>query len=331
MAKAKKKNSPALQRMMALNPDVGRRQLNQLLQKAPQAAPPRQGIVDRLQAQNPQGSLQTQMNPVTGIRTQSWNPNLQGGIESKVPAWGGTPNLGPGIPSNPLPPDFEGGLPGIPSGGSGGPYTGAPGGSGPYGLPSLFSQGLPNAQQGVINSYNTAANRLRERIDSASAAETDQAQRFNLGRGFGNSGAQTAAARDAAASGKFAYGQGLSDLANRFEDQRMKGVESDRTNANFMDQTLFNLINSREGRGSDWNIANLNADTQKQLASMGYKFEGGQSEQNRELQRMLEELRQQNLNYRDSLSGGFNSPIPSLVNNPSFASPSTNFFGVTRG
>lgn len=202
-----------------------------------------------------------------------------------------------------LPPDMSGGGQ-TPAGGGGG--YGGPGAPNPAPLPGMKSAQLPGAAAGVMTSFNTAANRLRERIDSSTQGDINAATRFNLGRGFGNSGLQNRAVQQAQASGRYAYGQGLSDMSSKFEDQRMRGVESDRQNANFQDQTLYNMINNREGRQSDWNIANLDADTKTKLAKMGFNFTGGQNDQQRDLERMLEELRQQNDNYRQSQQMGAN-------------------------
>ena len=55
-------------------------------------------------------------------------------------------------------------------------------------LASLCDQ----ATGGTINAYNTAANRLRERLDSSTQGQADQTTNRNLGRGFANSGAQGA-------------------------------------------------------------------------------------------------------------------------------------------
>lgn len=281
-----------------------------------QMAPINPEVLARLQAQNPTGYVNTVQNPVSGKSSQAFYvPPGPQEMPVRGPSYGGGGFGGPITTqpvgsANPMP-GTGGGHPteGAPSGGTGsgpsGSYTGGP-------MPTMKSAGLPGAGEGVINSFNTAANRLRERIDASTRGDIDSATRFNLGRGFGNSGLQDRAVRSAQASGKFAYSQGLSDLANKFEDQRLRGVDMDRQNANFQDQTLFNLLNNREGRQSDWDIASMNARNQQQLAKMGYRFQGGQNDMNRELERMLEELRQQNQNYRDASGMGQNQ-YPSIL------------------
>lgn len=90
------------------------------------------------------------------------------------------------------------------------------------GLNSVFNQ----ATGGTINSFNTAANRLRERLDMQGKSLGAQATQANLGRGFGASGAVGRDLGRINQGQQFAYGQGLSELSNLFESQRQQGLQT---------------------------------------------------------------------------------------------------------
>jgi hypothetical protein len=200
------------------------------------------------------------------------------------------------------------------------------------------------ATGGTINQFNKAANRLRERLDSSAQGAQQQATSRNLGRGMGNSGAQEADSFRINQASQNAYASGLSDLENNFENQRQQGLQTalgaasqnrmgnearnqlgqldlsqlrslgnsnyqfgssqDQQNRQFMDSRLFDLINSREGRGS-----------QERMNSANNTFQGQQNAAQRSLQEQLEELQQLNNNYRASVSMG-TGQIPSIMNNP---------------
>lgn len=86
-------------------------------------------------------------------------------------------------------------------------------------------QGVANsAQNGTIQNFNRAANRLRERIDMATRSQQNGAINAQLGRGFGASGSTQGAIADANLQGLQAYGQGLVQLEDSFEQNRLRGL-----------------------------------------------------------------------------------------------------------
>lgn len=117
-------------------------------------------------------------------------------------------------------PDFSSGYTTTPTGNSGGGFGSlAPNQSSDY-LRDVFNR----YQGGTINQFNTAANRLRERLDSASVGQQKQATDYNLNRGFGNSGAQQRDMYNIGASNQNAYATGLADLENTFEQSRLASL-----------------------------------------------------------------------------------------------------------
>lgn len=221
--------------------------------------------------------------------------------------------------------DFERGQikpnnPSNPSGGYGqtpdnSGYTG-----GPPTLPSFQWQGdqsndmlnsvFGQATGGTINAYNTAANRLRERLDSASKGAAQQATNRNLSRGFGNSGLQNADQFRVQQSGQSAYAQGLNDLSNMFEQNRLSGL-----------QTALGSANSvREGGQFRNGLGQLDLSQLRNLFNSNFQFganqnfQAGQNNANRSLQMALAQLGEQGNNYRQSLGMGQNQ-YPQLISN----------------
>jgi hypothetical protein len=198
---------------------------------------------------------------------------------------------------------------------------------------SIYDQ----ATGGTLSQFDTAANRLRERLDASTEGQLDAAKNRNIGRGFGQSGMQSSDAYKIGAGAQNAYAQGLNDLSGQFEAFRQKGLETglgatragmedeqsrnalgqldasqirniqnsnyqfgsgqDQQNRQFMDTTLFNLINGREGRGSAERIAS------NDVASRDRNAAGDRS-----LQEGLGQLNQQNTNWRASLENLFRIP-----------------------
>jgi FtsZ-binding cell division protein ZapB len=217
------------------------------------------------------------------------------------------------IPGGEVPP---GGQMGNPTPRTGAPQTGEMNfGDGSYAgfgnLPNMFaSQGngmfenvFNQATQGSTASFNTAANRLRERIDSSTAGYKNQATSRNLSRGFGNSGMNNADNFRVEAQGQNAYAQGLNELSLGFEDKRLQGLglanqaaSGVNQNRQFVDQQLMNLINSREGRTSN-----------ESIAEKGNAHQASMNNANNELQTKLSQLEQQNQNWQQSLSALFNT------------------------
>lgn len=90
------------------------------------------------------------------------------------------------------------------------------------GLQSVSSQ----ATGGTLNSFNTAANRLRERIDAQTKSLSRDATQRQVGRGFGASGSLDRELGRIGGNAQFAFGQGLSDLAQGFEGLRQQGLQT---------------------------------------------------------------------------------------------------------
>jgi hypothetical protein len=186
--------------------------------------------------------------------------------------------------------------------------------------PGMLNDVFNRATGGTINSFNTAANRLRERLDVATRGQQQQATNRNLGRGFGNSGLQGQDMFRLDQANLGAYSQGLGELENMFETQRQQGLQTALGAGTSMreGENLMNTVNQRD-LSERRNIRNSNYQmNRKQL------FEGRESSLTRNLQRMLAELEQQGANFRSSLNMGDNklaTPGPSntgsssLVNN----------------
>lgn len=145
------------------------------------------------------------------------------------------------------------------------------------------------ATEGSIQNFNRAANRLRERTDASTAGALADATQRNLGRGFGTSGAQDAAIYRTQAAGQDAYAQGLVGLESEFEKNRLAGLniagdvantQSRDTlgrntlgmqNNNFIDKTLYDLLQSREGNQA-----------RQHLQDTSNQFQGNQNQLNRD-------------------------------------------------
>lgn len=305
----------------------------------------------------------------------------------------------PGQPSQPGQPNVPGMSPPLQTPGGNNGY-GAPnyGGSNPYGgygnLPGTYASGWGNmpapnlpayqyqgdqsgqmlggvydsATNGTINQFNTAANRIRERLDSSASADLQGAQARNLSRGFGDSGAQDQAAYQVGANKQNAYANALTDLSTNFENLRQQGLQTalgaansvqqgglarnqlgqqdlsqlrglnnsnfqflsgqDLQNRQFMDQTLFNLINNREQRGSNETISGNELASREREGAANRQFTGNQNNQDRNLQETLNQLQEQNNNWRNSLNQLLSNPslfqgggVPNLGNIPTNLTP----------
>lgn len=256
-----------------------------------------------------------QNSPIPPGRTPLNPPGNNNGATGPVSGGNGGTGTAPSNPSQP------GATPSNPSGGTGGSVNApnptlafnpiAPGGiqGGAFSnfadnLPDMFSrfggQQLGDiynqATGGTINAYNTAANRLRERLDSSTRGQQQAEASRNLGRGFGNSGYNDMRRNQIASQGQYNYGQGLDTLSNQFETQRQQGLQtalgaqnSDIGNRNQMDQMLYNLFNNRENRQAQTNIANA-----------GNASQAGMNNQNNALQELLAQLQQLNNNSRSA-------------------------------
>lgn len=262
--------------------------------------------------------------------------------EQPLTAPGGPSNTAPPVPGGPTSPVQTPGGPGsTPAQGmdpsqlqSYGQTPGAPPTQDAFqyqqgGASDLLNNIAQQSTEGTLNSFNTSANRLRERLDSAGAGAADAARNRNLSRGFGNSGINDASLNQVNANTQNAYGQGLNDLSNQFEQNRQRGLENagqiggrllgneegrnqlnqgdlaqrrDANNSNwqfgegqkqqnnqFIDSTLTNLLNNREGRMSDWDIEQLRSQLQRE----GYGS-----------QERIAQLIQKGENYRQAIGVG---------------------------
>lgn len=245
-------------------------------------------------------------NPVTPVT------NYPGaGQQPQQPPTGSAPNS----PQQPTGPGY----------GGGGPTS-----SNPYdptaGLPGLFSRNGGQMQQqvfdaatgGTINSYNNAANRLRERLDASAQGQMDSAQNRMLSRGFGNSGLNDAQQQQIQSNNQNAYAQGLDTLENNFEGQRQQGLQTasgianqDMQNRNFMDATLFGLINNREQRGSNQAIAGMNNQTATNIAGLNNTNENWRTS----LQQLLGQFGQPPAGSNPDTTGLFNNLFGNINGN----------------
>lgn len=130
----------------------------------------------------------------------------------------------------------------------------------------IFKRG---SEMGSDNMFNNSANRLRERLDSAGAGQRTKATDFNIGRGFGASGAQDRSMYNIDANTQNAYASGLNELANMqqqwqaagmqgmlgaaqgragneqfFSDQQFRGSE------NALERALKDMLSSRDNKTS---------------------------------------------------------------------------------
>lgn len=266
-----------------------------------------------------------------------------------MPPGAQTPAMSPPLTAGPGVGNPATGQPNTPQ--TGGPLTPAqPPGMQP---PSSFNPNMPSnpegmagniynqATGGTISQFDTAANRLRERLDVQAQGMKDQATSRNVGRGFGVSGAQDADMYNVNQGQQQAYGQGLVDLSDKFEGYRQQGLQtglgatnSIMQNRQFGDQLSTGLLNNREGRASAEKISGNELASRERLQREGFKFEGSENDANRQLQELLGQLGEQGSNWRASLSSLFN--IPGLFsggsggldlsgNSSSGSSSSTNF------
>ena len=101
-----------------------------------------------------------------------------------------------------------------------GPNMGQFGGSGLGQLNNLYQ----SATQGTLQSYDTAANRLRERLNASGKASMEGLKQRGLSSGLGATGMLSNQMMQQDLNNQFAYGQGLSQLADQFEGRRLQGL-----------------------------------------------------------------------------------------------------------
>lgn len=89
-------------------------------------------------------------------------------------------------------------------------------------MKQLFKSGTSDS----LASFDTAANRLRERLDSAASGQSSAAASNSAARGMGFSGIQDNAQRNIRNDMMRQYAQGMNDLSLGFEDRRLAGLNS---------------------------------------------------------------------------------------------------------
>lgn len=106
---------------------------------------------------------------------------------------------------------------------------------------SIYDQ----ATTGTLNSFNTAANRLRERITSMNRGQQNQINQKFLGTGFGASGLNNNAKISQNLGSQNVYAQGLNELSNTFEQNRLNGlgIGQGAVNSLFGDQQTADKLN----------------------------------------------------------------------------------------
>jgi hypothetical protein len=139
-------------------------------------------------------------------------------------------------------------------------------------MQQIYKQGMGG---GSTTAMNTAANRLRERVDAATRGNVQSAQAANLSRGFGVSGINDAAVRNQQAAGMNAYAQGLSDLEQGFEDRRLQGLNIAANSAKGMADSMggyFDILGRLQaesmGNASDWKITGANNASREKIAEL---------------------------------------------------------------
>lgn len=85
-------------------------------------------------------------------------------------------------------------------------------------------RGIINAAMGSTRSFDTAANRLRERVDAA--GQSQKASATQGMRGLAGSGMGRTRMDQIDQNSLFSYGQGLADLESEFEGHRLQGLNT---------------------------------------------------------------------------------------------------------
>lgn len=106
-------------------------------------------------------------------------------------------------------------------------------------LNQVFDQGL----NGSIASFDTAANRLRERTDMYANTQREGLINENLGRGF--QGSMRQGLSDINRDAQYTYGQGLGQLEDLFEGRRLEGLGIANNAAGQRAQFDSNAFNTR--------------------------------------------------------------------------------------
>lgn len=151
---------------------------------------------------------------------------------------------------------------------------------------SMLGNVYDAATGGTIDSFNTSANRLRERTDAATQANVNTAEQNSLSRGVGSSGITDTNVGNAQAAGDNAYAQGLDTLSQNYEADRLQGLGIADTSAEGIQQNLQHA--------DDANIGLLNSDRNRQnlltQQSIADKFTNSQTISQNDKDILLSEL-----------------------------------------
>lgn len=217
-------------------------------------------FVQRIQSGGPVGVLPGGPATGRGGGLGGSGSGSAGGSTGDGSGSGGVPTTQPGSPGQSGP-----GLPGN-------WYNPTPGSATPTGpnpdISQMFKDIFQQSTQGSAQAQNNAANRLRERVTAAEQGQMDQTrQRFASEGGF--NGSVNTALQDVQANSQGAYSQGLSDLEQGFEGQRLQGLNTALGATNSLQggdefaRNLFqNLLQSREAIASNEKIGKMNNNTQ---------------------------------------------------------------------
>lgn len=180
---------------------------------------------------------------------------------------------------------------------TGGPLNYQPGGMGGGQMPdytrNMLDQIFKSSTEGSLQSFNTASNRLRERLGSEAEGFSQDALSHNLGRGFGASGANDADQFRIRQGQMDAYAQGLGNLESQFEDRRLQGL---------------GIANQAAGISGDWDRSYMQDQGQTNRQNSMNTWQGGQNSQDRSARMRLEEMSQKGQNWRQSQNNMFNVP-----------------------
>lgn len=162
---------------------------------------------------------------------------------------------------------------------------------------SMLREIFRQSTEGTTRSFDTAANRLRERVDAAGQSKKATASQGMRGLG-GRSGFSNRRSEEIDQDSLFSYGQGLSALEAEFENSRQQGLQTalgaGRSIQDF-DQSL-NQINQqdfgqRRGAMNDASIANSQIGFNRANAMDSLFGEDRRASRANSLQMLLEQMR----------------------------------------
>lgn len=167
------------------------------------------------------GDPQLSVDPVTARATTNPNPGVETGAQW-LEAYYLQPKVGQSPRGSDLTAHFGKGdlTPWISTGGPS--YRGFQ--AGESGAMPGFNNIEQQATGGTLQSFDTAANRLRERLGAAQKSQEAAFTGRQLGRGFGASGATEQGLRDIGGQSQYALGQGLGQLSSEYEKLRQSGL-----------------------------------------------------------------------------------------------------------